>query len=76
MTHLRFGIRDLLWAMVVLGLLLLLWLQRIQAGVLSAEKHSLLFEIGLLTEKLAQVGYKVERDEGGNIKGFTLPAAK
>jgi hypothetical protein len=37
MTSLRFGVRDLLWAMAVMGLLLALWLWHLKVKALEAE---------------------------------------
>lgn len=73
MTYLRFGIRDLLWAMVVVGLVIVVMLQHIQAGLMKSELHSERAWFNLLEEEFVRAGGEVHRDEYGNISGFVTP---
>ena len=73
---LSFGIRDLLWAMVVVGLVIVVMLQRIQAGLMKSELHSERVWFNLLEEEFVRAGGEVHRDEYGNISGFVTPVSK
>jgi|GEM_PF-2991507 len=80
MTYLRFGVRDLLWAMVVVGLVIGWWVDRRQtvnhyrARERAFESRDFVFGLGRLIES---EGYNWNTDKGdllwirdkaGNVK--------
>jgi|GEM_PF-5905356 len=70
MMNLRFGTRDLLWAMIVTGLVLVFLLHRTQAGLMRQEIHRQQREIDYLTEQLNVLGYEAEFDQLGRPRYF------
>jgi hypothetical protein len=78
LTNLRFGIRDLLWAMLVLGLVNIVLLQRFQAGLMKSELYSQRVWFSRLEVEFELAGGEVHYDEYGNVtpiqkKSLSIP---